>query len=107
MDASEILRTAAQHVENGWCRGRLQDLNGNVCSLGALQKAADWNASPHYWAATEALAKTYAEQYSDKPPNVWLVPDPETMVWHYNDHVVSGKDAVIAAMEKAANSLEA
>lgn len=114
MEASELLREAARRVEQGWCRGALQDAEGNVCSLGALKHADELHEpllhpffgarSPQYDAAAEALAGTFDEQYPEARP---LEEDAENRIWQYNDLFVPDKYAVIAAMEKAANNLEA
>lgn len=37
--ASEIGTEAHAHIENGWTTGKLEDEHGNVCSLGAIERA--------------------------------------------------------------------
>lgn len=112
MKPSEILRGAAQRVNQGWCRGTLRDKHNNVCSIGALKdtlqaEGLDPLAAPYeYWRAAEALAKAFREQFPDYAPGLLRL-DAETQIWRYNDYAVPDKDAVIACMEKAANNLEA
>ena len=121
--AAEILRGAAREVEKGWCRGMVHSYDGDVCAIGALRRAGRVTqgdllrgVSPEYEKAARALAGTFVEQYPDQdlselpPMHAGGLPEelaPESVIWRYNDLVVPDKFAVVAAMEKAANSLEA
>jgi hypothetical protein len=40
MTPEEILTKAQEHIQNGWGKGSYEDVNGNVCSMGAIYKAA-------------------------------------------------------------------
>lgn len=35
-----ILRRARSYIEQGWCKGRLEDDDGNVCMYGAIERAS-------------------------------------------------------------------
>jgi hypothetical protein len=47
MDTLEILIAARAEVEKGWCKHALEDDGGNVCLLGALNRAEVGDAYGH------------------------------------------------------------
>ncbi len=110
MDAAEVLREAAQHVEKGWCRGDLDGGFGKVCALGGINKAiwgdaeafSSLEASP-YRSAIQVLSQVMAEQYD---VSFWAPESDEDVITRVNDTRVKSRKEIVACMEKAAARLE-
>jgi hypothetical protein len=122
MKPEEILRGAAAEVEKGWGRGVMENDFGEVCSAGAMRKAAFGRAypqsldrqSPEYNVAICALAEVMFDQCNMPDPG-WHNMDldhlsPATkakmVVIDANDWYVKDADEVILYMEKAALQCE-
>lgn len=86
-----ILRRARSYIEQGWCQGRLEDDDGNVCPYGALKRASHFVKKHRpYELLQEAVFETAG-----------------TSVVSFNDSKSTTKRDVLAAFDRAIVMAEA
>ncbi len=116
MKTSEILTQAAGFVAQGHCKDILEDPEGRVCALGALNKAVTGDAWGYAngadYRAREAMGQVILEQYADRRYVVAVVGMPlsyyplrDVLVPFNNASTTTGAE-VVAVMEKAAANLQ-
>jgi len=95
MSVIDDLKAARDEVEKGWCKFALEDKEGNVCVLGAIQRAIDWNAfhttvpnGHRLFVAIDALARVLPEFAKGS-------------VVVYNNHSSTTKEDVLNLFDKA------
>lgn len=102
MTTREVLEQARAFIEQGWSRRTLEGMNGNVCAIGAIKRAAGLNAqgpydstNTYYRCATRAVARTIAK-------GTYLnFADAAHRVVQYNDNSGRTKECVLAAFDAA------
>lgn len=103
MKPSEILEYAQGQIEQGWCKGTLVDHEGNVCMLGAMDRAATRKGgvsiyAPAYVSAFRTLHEKVAEFWNG-PMDLDGIPG-------FNDDPKTTKQDVLDVFTKARLGLE-
>jgi hypothetical protein len=65
-----LLLAAANYIEeHGWCQGALENINGQVCLVGALDKTKDYNDQGYYPAilAIQDIIGPRFGEWNDQP----------------------------------------
>jgi hypothetical protein len=97
-----IYDLAAERLRGHWIKGTLDDDDGNVCSLGALQVVTGGLTSPDYYASAERLSKIVVDGYPDR---LTYDDDDEQMGLHpvaqFNDHPDTTEEDVLLAFKQA------
>ena len=104
MKPSEFINEAADELEKGWTRNKIEDSLGNVCAVGELQRVAERHMPKTLgeFTAFAAVAQEAGEQLRAK---VRELDRHSASITGYND-TRSDKSEVITLFQKAAIGLE-
>jgi sugar phosphate isomerase/epimerase len=94
MNALDILIGAKAELERGWCQYALEDLDGNVCALGAVNRVSGGNANE--WTPVVGLGALDALATAGGFGMAEIVP--------FNNDPNTSKADVIALFDRAINA---
>lgn len=94
----KVLEAANIMEEKGWCRGRRQNEQGQVCMIGAMI-LANYGSISYYDATAnmEAFRKKYCY-----PLSCFLRKQGFHSILHYNDHVAQSEEQVATMLRRFA-----